>query len=555
MGLRVPSGRAVLGIVIASVALTSLAFGQDRRDPTEGPVLRQLTVTGATIFSKEDVMWLLRLREGAPLPGSPERVAELLKDRYERDGFIKAVIDARYDAAGGHLTLAVDEGRIDAVEFRGIEPERRERLARAFPVAPGDIYNARSIRRAVSRLGRLAQGALRIGDIELVEQSGKRVLVVPVEERQGDGSIHFSNDERVELFNPVDGFSPSLSFQFVRYDQARFNHTFVSGTAGYSFAREDAALALGFEQPLLGTRRVFVGADAHDFTVSDDDWRITTGEQTLVSFLFRNTFKDYYRRRGVQVFGAARPHGDHEIIAAFRWDRHDSLANESDFSVFRDDHPYRPNPAIAGGQLNAVILAYTYDTRGLLDDEPRQSYRQHLLDDLFRGSRRQAPGFRADWTSELAGRGLGGDYAFDRHILNARVYMPLSPRQSLSARLIAGTSGGILPVERLFAIGGVGSVHGYAFKEAVGERMTLTNLEYGLDVTEDWRNGNDFGSLKLLLFLDAGRVHDPVGASTTDWLRGTGIGLQTGPLRVEFGFRLDDIPDSRQILVRLAPTF
>jgi outer membrane protein assembly factor BamA len=555
MGLRVSFARAVLSFVIASSAIASLAFAQDRPGQAEGPVLRQLTVTGATIFSQDDVMWLLRLREGAPLRDSPERVAELLEDRYERDGYVKATVEARFDSTAGHLTLIVDEGRIDAVEFRGVEAGRRERLTREFRVVPGDLYNARSIRRAIGRLGQLAQGALRIGDVELVDRAGSRVLVVPIEERQAEGSIHFSSDERIELFNPVDGFSPSLSFEFVRYDQGRFNHTFVSGTAGYGVAREEAGYAIGFEQPFFGTRRVFVGAVAHDFTASDDDWRITTGEQTLVSVLFRNTFKDYYRRRGGQVVGAARPHADHELIAAVRWDRHESLANESDFSVFRDDHPYRPNPGITGGELNAIVLGYTYDTRGLLDDQPRQSYRRHLIDDLFRGSRRSAPGFRADWTSEVAGRGLGGDYAFDRHILNARVYVPLTRRQLLSARLIAGTSKGTLPVERQFAIGGIGSVHGYSFKEAVGEGMTLTNLEYGLNLTEDWRHDNDFGSLRLFLFLDAGRVHDPIGASTTEWLRGTGIGVQTGPLRVEFGFRLDDIPDSRQILVRLAPTF
>jgi outer membrane protein assembly factor BamA len=61
--------------------------------------------------------------------------------------------------------------------------------------------------------------------------------------------------------------------------------------------------------------------------------------------------------------------------------------------------------------------------------------------------------------------------------------------------------------------------------------------------------------LRGLLFFDAGRIYDPAPGSRTDWLHGVGVGLQTGPLRVEFGFRLDDIPESRQVLVRLGSTF
>jgi hypothetical protein len=391
--------------------------------------------------------------------------------------------------------------------------------------------------------------------VDLVDRAGKRVLVVPIDEKHVSLSLQASSEDRTDLFNPVDGFTPAVGFEFVGFDHDRFNHTFVTGSVGYAFAREDPSLALGFEQPLFGTRRVFAGAEVHDLAASDDLWRISHAEQTLVSALFKNTFKDYYRRRGVQVFGAVRPHGDHELVAAMRWDRHENLRNRSDFSVFRDGHPFRPNLAIAGGRLRSLVIAYTFDTRGLPDDQPGQAYQRHLVDDLFRGSRRQARGWRTDWTSEIAGHGLGGEYEFDRHILNTRVYVPLRPRQSVAGRLILGFSGGSLPPERQFALGGIGTVHGYAFKAAVGERMALASLEYRLDLTGDWRGDNAFGSLRLLLFFDAGRVERPIGASSSDWLRGTGIGLQTGPLRVDFGFRLNDIPDSRQILVRLGPVF
>jgi hypothetical protein len=97
-------------------------------------------------------------------------------------------------------------------------------------------------------------------------------------------------------------------------------------------------------------------------------------------------------------------------------------------------------------------------------------------------------------------------------------------------------------------------VHGYGFKEAAGARMTLLNAEYRLDLTGDWRS-NGTGFLRALFFFDAGRVDRPFAASATDWLTGIGAGLQTGPFRLEFGFRANAIPRSRQVLLRLGPTF
>ena len=127
------------------------------------------------------------------------------------------------------------------------------------------------------------------------------------------------------------------------------------------------------------------------------------------------------------------------------------------------------------------------------------------------------------------------------------------PRQSVAARLIAGFSGGTLPIERRFAIGGVGTVHGYGFKEAAGERMALVNAEYRIHLAGSQRDGRS--TLGAVVFFDAGRIDKPIGSSSTEWLRGIGAGLQAGPFRIEVGYRLNDMPQSRQILVRLGPTF
>jgi outer membrane protein assembly factor BamA len=302
--------------------------------------------------------------------------------------------------------------------------------------------------------------------------------------------------------------------------------------------------------------------EVHDLTASDDVWRLASVEQTLASVAFKNTFRDYYRRRGAQVFTVLRMGASNELSVMVRWDRHDPLANATSYSFFRDDATYRPNIAVVDQRINALVLGYTFDTRRLSAAGQAATYQRHLKDDLFGQGVRQRPGVRIEWTSEIAGHGLAGDAEFDRHIVQARGYLPLGGRTLLSMRGVFGFSNGTLPVERQFAIGGIGSVHGYRFKEASGTGMTLLNAEYRVNLTDP---GGVRDGANVFVFYDAGRARLPIpdprelstGLRVPDrgWLRGVGVGAGAGGVRVEFGFRANDIPRSRQILVRFSPTF
>ena len=235
-----------------------------------------------------------------------------------------------------------------------------------------------------------------------------------------------------------------------------------------------------------------------------------------------------------------------------RWDRHQPLPNATSYSFFRDDAQFRPGLAVEDRRVNALVLGYTFDTRPLTGAGDRATYVRHLKDNLYGSRARQYPGLRLDWTSEIAGRAMKGDATFDRHMLHARGHLPLSRWTALSLRGLFGFSNGTLPAERVFAIGGIGSVHGYAFKEASGTGMALFNAEYRIDLSphvgEDRRE-----RANVFVFYDAGRV---TGKAAPDgWLRGAGFGVGAGGVRLEFGFRANDIPRSRQILLRFSPTF
>jgi Omp85 superfamily domain len=551
----------------AACAAQPPAPGSQQAPQESRPVLQQLILEGVTVYSRDDVLWLLDLREGAPLRDEADVVAKSLQDHYVRDGYTEARVESQLDA--GRLTLRVDEGRIDEIELLGIEERQiagfRDRLA----IKPGDVYNKRAVGQAVAHLLARTEGAIKVGrpragqpgdlnhpstpdEIALDHRAGRNVLVIPLQWRRSRTDV-VSAGGREDFFSPVDSVSPALGAAVTIFDHGKFNHTLVEGYASYKFGPDTAGYSLGGERPLFGDPKLFLGAEVHDVTASDDLWRLSTTEQTLVSLGFKNSFRDYYRRRGAQVFGVFRAGPNNEFTVMARWDHHQPLANSTDFSFFRDDAVYRPNPLVLDQHVNAWVIGYIFDIRPLTGTGQRTTYARHLHDDLYGFGLRQKPGLRFEWSSELAGHGLGGDAHFDRHIFDTRGYLSFSERQLLSARSVFGFSDGTLPIERRFALGGIGTVHGYSFKEVSGTGMALMNAEYRIRLLKGSRADND--RLSVFGFYDAGRITGPLDNSSSDWLQGIGVGVGVAGIRVEFGFRANDIPGSRQILVRLGPTF
>lgn len=91
--------------------------------------------------------------------------------------------------------------------------------------------------------------------------------------------------------------------------------------------------------------------------------------------------------------------------------------------------------------------------------------------------------------------------------------------------------------------------------------MALLNAEYRVNLSSA---GGDRDAPHVFGFYDAGRITSPMPdprqlillrKPDPVWLRGVGAGVGGGGVRVEFGFRANDIPRSRQILVRFSPTF
>ncbi len=553
-----------------SVCAPAAIFAQDA--PVQpAAIVQSIEIRGTREIAEAAVRRTLGVQTGQPIPDTPDRLADRIAQHYHDEGYTFARVTPQFDPVSGALAFTVDEGVVDGVEFQGVDEHLARRFADEFAMRAGDVFNRRKARQALDVLLRQTRGAIspghvhpkaftdsdelksRRGTFDLVEQNGGRILVVGLREPGARFRLVPDLGEREDWFSSVDGFAPSLGMGVAIFDHTNFNHAFIAGHLSYKAASERAGYALGFERPLFAATKLYVGGELHDLTASDDGWRASSIEASLAAVGPRRSLRDYYRRRGYQINTAMRLHSRIEALAAWRGERQEALATSSDFSFWHGDEPFRANVAARDGRLNALVVGATADSQGFERESLEASYRRHQLDAPFGewldGSdwpRDSQPIWRIDWTSEISEPGaFSSDFDFRRHIISGRARALLTEHQNIGVRAIRGWSGGMLPPQRLFAIGGYGSVHGYDFKEGVGDSMTLLNLEYELG----WRRG-----LKLIGFYDVGRVGLESGQDSP-WLKGVGVGVGAGGFRVDFGYKTSAIPGSLKVLIRFDRTF
>jgi hypothetical protein len=552
--------------------------------------VRNIQLVGAKELEPRGTIEATHILVGEPLPGTGDpavpgddqgalvRLANAVERHYRDEGYPFARAKASFDEATGTLTIAIDEGVIDAVEFQGVNERARRELAADFALRAGDVFNRARAMQALRALLRPTRGALEPGHVgepaatessdldhgrrtfALIDRNGQRVLLVAIRERDGRFRIVPDFGEREDWFTPVDGFAPSLGFGAAVFDQDHFNHTYIAGHGSLRTATSRFGYALGFERPFFAAQRLYIGGEVHDMTATDDTWQVSSLEASLAAIGARRSFRDYYRRRGVQINSAWRVQRRLELLFAWRGERQERLAVASNFSLFNDDEAFRPNLAAQDGRLNAVVIGASVDGVGFERESLEATYRRHQLESPF-GDQLNLPEpgappavWRVDWTSEVSSpAALNSDFDFRRHVVSGRLRTALSPHQDVGIRAIGGWSDGVLPPQRQFAIGGIGSVHGYPFKAATGDALALVNLEYGLGWGEDFR---------VLGFFDAGRATvrakpgTPPQAVDSSWMKGIGFGVAVGNgFRVDFGYRVDAIRSSPQVLLRFGRTF
>jgi len=237
------------------------------------------------------------------------------------------------------------------------------------------------------------------------------------------------------------------------------------GSIGWGFKSHTWRGNLGLSRQFAilsneGNSIIELGAEGYSLTDTKDQWIISLHENTAAAFLFHEDFRDYYERNGYTVHVAYYSKHDYlksELKAAYQADMYDSLTNRIEWALFGGDKLFRQNPAIVPGKIHSVLFSAGVSTVSKTSYGPE--------------------GWTLLASTEFAKKSWGGEFDFDQYIFDLRRFQPLDRFDNFNVRLRVGSGGGVLPLQRAYELGGVGTLNGFPFKSEIGNRMVLMNAE------------------------------------------------------------------------------
>ncbi len=302
-----------------------------------------------------------------------------------------------------------------------------------------------------------------------------------------------------------------------------------------------------------GSGIIELGAEGYSLTDTKDQWIISLHENTASAMLIHEDYRDYFARTGYTLHTAYYSKHDYlksELKLAYLADTYDSLANKVDWALFGGNKRFRVNPVIKPGKMRSVIISGGVST----------------ISKTIYGSE----GWSLFASSEFGKRSWGGDFEFDQYILDLRRFQPLGRYDNLNVRLRVGSAGGVLPLQKLYELGGLGTISAFPFKSEIGNRMVLINAEFivngsFLDELDFWPTWL-FRHFNFLLTSDAGFTRMvPSNASAMDGFEnvkwnefkhsfGVALATRSGSFRIGFAWRTDH-PAPIQFLLRFSRPF
>ena len=566
--------------LLLSEKLKRCTFRQDEKSPerTGMTKLRIFLVLGLCFLSPA---WLTAQGKKLRLVIEPEKLAFYSLDR--RDSLVLTPYNTVADSTGVLLdtTLVVTlagvlvggswhpassiESLTVNVSFnetapiqksQAIGPNDRLSLVRPATVAAGEYLKGNLVSiggdaQVEGEVGGdviLFLGACRLGEEAVVRGD---VVVIGGEVFQKDGAVIYGQlaresqeehpkrryFEEPELgafsfsgaYNRVDGFNLNIK---VGYKSGDLKSRLWAG-GGHAFSRDRWLYDVGFSQKLFNAHPFSFGVSAYRQTWSQDGWILGKGENSFATLFLKADLMDYTEKEGVSLFAGQEYKKAHQLKVTYASEQFKSLQKETDWSLTRGPRRFRENfstlppetltryESDLDAEMGALLLAYTFDTR----DDPKDP------EVGWYG--------KAEW--EVAGGIMGKDRDYSRITFEFERIQHIIPRHTALLRAVYGTSIHRLPLQKLYFLGGIGSLRGYRFKEFYGDRMMLVNFEYHARLI------NEIFIPTPVLFFDWGKTSprsgDPEFWSGRPFKANGGIGFKFGSyLRFDLAKAFDDNP-------------
>jgi len=350
-------------------------------------------------------------------------------------------------------------------------------------------------------------------------------------------------------FNKVEGFTPRLGFYFEDYLDQRLNSSL---DLGYGFSDERFKTDFSFEYLLGDYRTTSLTLNAYNsikilFGTSDEYADLTA---SLLALLNKEEFRNYYYSAGFNFKVESEVFPVLALSAGFLNRKDKSAQNNTDFSFFKKDKEYTPNPGIYEATINALTAGFKLDFRDYVEDGYYR--RRTFFGTSYTTFEGDVTHSNKDWLSS------------DLNFTTYRLYIDNFTRTFRSAfiniKLFGMYNVGALPYQDMYALPGNINLLSKSFtfrtlkvNEIFGERVATLNLEYSfrdeifklLKVPgfKDWEiTLNVFFNSAITEIGDESAALLPVEIKTFNkpfYEIGFGLGQGIIPLQLEFAWKLN----------------
>ena len=323
----------------------------------------------------------------------------------------------------------------------------------------------------------------------------------------------------------------------------------VHGSIGHSFGRKAWPYSIGVDLMPFGGHRFMIGGEYHQNSLTTDDyWRTGLLENSLTSLFAGYDYMDYYLVDGAGIYTMFRGERLFEVGAAFVSDDYSSIGVQSRYSFFGNKSTYRPNPEVSEGNIQSLYLSGSFNPKELLL-APRVM-------------------FKAEGLVELADLdGMDNEYGYNRYLFESRFSSNLAENTVFEWRLRSGSLTGDMPLQRMFELGGIGTLRGRDFKAYTGNTMVLNNFQFYFG-SPSYTDGDwiDWDDLRVMFFLDSGwtdmsqKLRDQNNPfegygefSLTNMKHDIGVGIGSSVLRLELAWPTDRLDETPALWFRFNP--
>ena len=461
----------------------------------ENPVVQDVVIKGNTKVTTDKLNSILAVNKGSILNSKTLNDNVRAMEQYYHDqGYILTKISDVSMSPGGVLTISINEGMLESILVTGNEKTKEKVITREMKGKPGEPFNVKDAKRSMQKVQNLGY----FEDVNMKLNPGKEpnsviLATTVVEQKTGRFSIgggYSKSDGMVGIIEVGDDNFRGTG------DKVKLHWEFGGQASNKNYE-------ISYTRPWLDSKQTSLGFSFYDMTNQYNDYNDDGSD--------RSTYDK--RRKGFDVT-LGRPQGEYTqnyIVLKQRDDKWVSAVSGVDYSgvitsPFMTEHPNYL--ADNFGMTRSVSLMRVYDTR----------------DNIFSPTE----GNRLALTAEFAGKGLGGDFDYNKYTAETRNYFKVGHAQVVAVRGMVGYADGKMPDSGRFAVGGSDTLRGYRDDQFKGNKMLAASAEYRFPIVS---------KVEGVVFSDIGKAWEDEGYKLNDLEASVGVGVRVstpiGPIRLD----------------------